>query len=81
MKGQKRVLIVEDDATDTSIMMKAFQAAPAWEVKLATDGEAALDMMGFAGRGKWGGGWRPDVVVLNLRLRLPKLTGDEDRLR
>lgn len=81
MKRQKRVLIVEDAATDTSIMMKAFQAAPAWEVKLATDGEAALDMMGFAGRGKWGGGWRPDVVVLNLRLRLPKLTGDEDRLR
>jgi hypothetical protein len=31
--------------------------------------------------GNWGGGWRPDVVVLNLRLRLPKLTGDEDRLR
>ena len=51
MRGQKRVLIVEDTTTGAQLMMKAFQAAPALEAKLATDGKEALDMMDIGGRG------------------------------
>ena len=75
MRRQKRVLVVEDRLDDAPLMMEAFQAAPAWDAKLASDGEQALDIMGVNQREMHARGWRPDVVILNLVI--PKICGYE----
>ncbi len=67
---QKRVLIAEDDTVDMELMTRAFSHPPGWEVRLAHDGEEALDLLTRSPDS-----WRPNLIILNLRM--PKLSGHE----
>lgn len=69
-KPQKRVLIAEDDLDDIKLMTQAFSHPPGWEVRLAHDGEEALDLLMCSTDS-----WRPHLIILNLHM--PKLCGHE----
>ena len=69
-KPQKRVLIAEDDLDDIKLMTQAFSHPPGWEVRLAHDGEEALDILTHSADL-----WRPNLIILNLCM--PKLCGHE----
>jgi two-component system, OmpR family, response regulator MprA len=65
MSGRPRVLVVEDDADISGVLRRSLDKE-GYDVRVAGDGEAALDQAGdFA----------PDAVVLDLGL--PKLDGVE----
>ncbi len=65
MSGRPRVLVVEDD-TDIAGVLRRSLAKEGYDVRVAVDGEAALDQAGV---------FAPDAVVLDLGL--PKLDGVE----
>jgi two-component system, OmpR family, response regulator MprA len=65
MSGRPRVLVVEDD-TDIAGVLRRSLDKEGYEVRVAGDGEAALDQAGD---------FEPDAVVLDLGL--PKLDGVE----
>ena len=65
MAGRPRVLVVEDD-TDIAGVLRRSLDKEGYEVRVAGDGEAALDQAGV---------FAPDAVVLDLGL--PKLHGVE----
>jgi two-component system, OmpR family, response regulator MprA len=65
MSGRPRVLVVEDD-TDIAGVLRRSLDKEGYEVRVAGDGEAALDQAGV---------FAPDAVVLDLGL--PKLDGVE----
>jgi two-component system response regulator MprA len=65
MPGRPRVLVVEDD-TDIAGVLRRSLDKEGYEVRVAGDGEAALDQAGV---------FAPDAVVLDLGL--PKLDGVE----
>jgi chemotaxis family two-component system response regulator Rcp1 len=65
-----RVLLVEDNAGDAQLMQIAFaEARPDTELRIATDGEAALEAL------VEDGAETPDLVLLDLNL--PLLNGHE----
>jgi two-component system, chemotaxis family, response regulator Rcp1 len=67
-----RVLLVEDDAGDAQLMRIAFaEAHPDALLRIATDGEAALETLVRPAPGEE----PPDLVLLDLNL--PRLTGHE----
>ena len=65
MSGRPRVLVVEDDADIAGVLRRSLDKE-GYEVRVAGDGEAALDESGV---------FEPDAVVLDLGL--PKLDGME----
>jgi two-component system, OmpR family, response regulator MprA len=65
MSGRPRVLVVEDDLDIAGVLRRSLDKE-GYEVRIAGDGEAALDQAGL---------FRPDAVVLDLGL--PKLDGVE----
>jgi two-component system response regulator MprA len=65
MSGRPRVLVVEDDLDIAGVLRRSLDKE-GYEVRLAADGEAALDEAGV---------FEPDAVVLDLGL--PKLDGVE----
>jgi DNA-binding response OmpR family regulator len=65
MSGRPRVLVVEDDA-DIAGVLRRFLDKEGYDVRIARDGEVALDEAGH---------FEPDAVVLDLGL--PKLDGVE----
>jgi two-component system, OmpR family, response regulator MprA len=65
MSGRPRVLVVEDD-TDIAGVLRRSLDKEGYEVRVAVDGESALDQAGV---------FEPDAVVLDLGL--PKLDGVE----
>jgi two-component system, OmpR family, response regulator MprA len=65
MSGRPRVLVVEDDA-DIAGVLRRFLDKEGYDVRIAGDGEVALDEAGD---------FEPDAVVLDLGL--PKLDGVE----
>ena len=67
----RKVLVAEDCPADAAPLVQSFQAPPAWEVSLVSDGQQALDYL-FK-RGEYAGAWRPDLFILNLVM--PKLHG------
>lgn len=69
-KLQKRVLIAEDDPIDIELMTRVFSDPPGWEVRLAHDGEEALDILTRSPDS-----WRPNLIILNLHM--PKMSGHE----
>jgi two-component system, OmpR family, response regulator MprA len=65
MSGRPRVLVVEDDVDIAGVLRRSLDKE-GYEVRIAADGEAALDEAGL---------FEPDAVVLDLGL--PKLDGVE----
>ncbi len=65
MSGRPRVLVVEDDADIAGVLRRSLDKE-GYEVRIAGDGEAALDQAGD---------FEPDAVVLDLGL--PRLDGVE----
>ncbi len=65
MSGRPRVLVVEDDLDIAGVLRRSLDKE-GYEVRIAADGEAALDEAGV---------FEPDAVVLDLGL--PKLDGVE----
>jgi two-component system, OmpR family, response regulator MprA len=65
MSGRPRVLVVEDDLDIAGVLRRSLDKE-GYEVRIAGDGEAALDAAGL---------FKPDAVVLDLGL--PKLDGVE----
>jgi len=65
MAGRPRVLVVEDDAEIAGVLRRSLDKE-GYEVRVAADGEAALDESGV---------FEPDAVVLDLGL--PRLDGVE----
>ena len=65
MSGRPRVLVVEDDVDIAGVLRRSLDKE-GYEVRIAGDGEAALDAAGL---------FEPDAVVLDLGL--PKLDGVE----
>jgi two-component system response regulator MprA len=65
MSGRPRVLVVEDDVDIAGVLRRSLDKE-GYEVRIAPDGEAALDQAGL---------FEPDAVVLDLGL--PKLDGVE----
>jgi two-component system, OmpR family, response regulator MprA len=65
MSGRPRVLVVEDDADIAGVLRRSLDKE-GYDVRVAGDGEAALDAAGV---------FTPDAVVLDLGL--PKLDGVE----
>jgi two-component system, OmpR family, response regulator MprA len=65
MSGRPRVLVVEDDADIAGVLRRSLDKE-GYDVRVAGDGEAALDQAGV---------FEPDAVVLDLGL--PKLDGVE----
>jgi two-component system, OmpR family, response regulator MprA len=65
MSGRPRVLVVEDDVDIAGVLLRS-RDKEGYEVRIAADGEAALDEAGL---------FEPDAVVLDLGL--PKLDGVE----
>jgi two-component system, OmpR family, response regulator MprA len=65
MSGRPRVLVVEDDVDIAGVLRRSLDKE-GYEVRLAADGESALDVAGL---------FEPDAVVLDLGL--PKLDGVE----
>jgi two-component system, OmpR family, response regulator MprA len=65
MPGRPRVLVVEDDADIAGVLRRSLDKE-GYDVRVAGDGEAALDQAGV---------FEPDAVVLDLGL--PKLDGVE----
>jgi DNA-binding response OmpR family regulator len=65
MSGRPRVLVVEDDVDIAGVLRRSLDKE-GYEVRIAADGEAALDQAGL---------FEPDAVVLDLGL--PKLDGVE----
>jgi two-component system, OmpR family, response regulator MprA len=65
MTGRPRVLVVEDDADIAGVLRRSLDKE-GYDVRVAGDGEAALDQAGV---------FSPDAVVLDLGL--PKLDGVE----
>ncbi len=65
MSGRPRVLVVEDDVDIAGVLRRSLDK-DGYEVRIAADGEAALDEAGL---------FEPDAVVLDLGL--PKLDGVE----
>jgi CheY-like chemotaxis protein len=60
----RRVLIVEDDDAIGSLVQQALLDEGGYEVRRAGDGVEALEVLG---------GWRPDVIVLDLMM--PRMDG------
>ncbi len=65
MSGRPRVLVVEDDSDIAGVLRRSLDKE-GYDVRVAADGEAALDQAGV---------FAPDAVVLDLGL--PKLDGVE----
>jgi two-component system response regulator MprA len=65
MSGRPRVLVVEDDVDIAGVLRRSLDKE-GYEVRIAADGEAALDEAGL---------FEPDAVVLDLGL--PRLDGVE----
>jgi two-component system, OmpR family, response regulator MprA len=65
MSGRPRVLVVEDDVDIAGVLRRSLDKE-GYDVRIAADGEAALDQAGL---------FEPDAVVLDLGL--PKLDGVE----
>ena len=65
MSGRPRVLVIEDDVDIAGVLRRSLDKE-GYEVRIAADGEAALDAAGL---------FEPDAVVLDLGL--PKLDGVE----
>jgi two-component system, OmpR family, response regulator MprA len=65
MSGRPRVLVVEDDADIAGVLRRSLDKE-GYDVRVAGDGEAALDQAGL---------FEPDAVVLDLGL--PRLDGVE----
>jgi DNA-binding response OmpR family regulator len=65
MSGRPRVLVVEDDVDIAGVLRRSLDKE-GYEVRIAADGEAALDQAGL---------FEPDAVVLDLGL--PRLDGVE----
>ena len=65
MSGRPRVLVVEDDVDIAGVLRRSLDKE-GYEVRIAPDGESALDTAGL---------FEPDAVVLDLGL--PKLDGVE----
>jgi len=65
MSGRPRVLVIEDDVDIAGVLRRSLDKE-GYEVRIAGDGEAALDAAGL---------FEPDAVVLDLGL--PKLDGVE----
>jgi two-component system response regulator MprA len=65
MSGRPRVLVVEDDVDIAGVLRRSLDKE-GYEVRIAADGESALDTAGL---------FEPDAVVLDLGL--PKLDGVE----
>ena len=65
MSGRPRVLVVEDDVDIAGVLRRSLDKE-GYEVRIAADGDAALDEAGL---------FEPDAVVLDLGL--PKLDGVE----
>jgi two-component system, OmpR family, response regulator MprA len=65
MSGRPRVLVIEDDVDIAGVLRRSLDKE-GYEVRIAADGEAALDEAGL---------FEPDAVVLDLGL--PKLDGVE----
>src|SRR4026208_187270 len=80
MSGRPRVLVVEDDADIAGVLRRSLDKE-GYDVRVAGDGEAALEPSGRVERGVGGaarehaGGFEPGAVVLDLGL--PKLDGME----
>ena len=69
-----KILLVEDNPDDVELTLKAFEKHKlANQIVVARDGEEALDIL-FQ-RDKERTGWRPDLVLLDLKL--PKVDGLE----
>jgi two-component system response regulator MprA len=60
----RRVLVVEDDDAIASLVQQALLDEGEYEVRRASDGVEALEMLG---------GWRPDVILLDLMM--PRMDG------
>jgi len=75
MSGRPRVLVVEDDADIAGVLRRSLDKE-GYDVRVAGDGEEALDYL--LGRGEYRhrlGGALPRLVLLDLKL--PKLDGIE----
>ena len=69
-----RILLVEDNPDDVELTLKAFEKHKlSNQIVVARDGEEALDIL-FQ-RDKERAGWRPDLILLDLKL--PKVDGLE----
>jgi two-component system response regulator MprA len=60
----RRILVVEDDDAIATLVQQALLDEGGYEVRRARDGVEALDVLG---------GWRPDVIVLDLMM--PRMDG------
>jgi CheY-like chemotaxis protein len=65
MNVTKRILIAEDQETECAALREILKAEPGWDVTLAKDGQAAMDVLCD--------GFHPDVCLLDLRM--PRMDG------
>jgi CheY-like chemotaxis protein len=70
------VLLVEDNAEDVRITQRAFERVEPWvDLRVARDGQEALDYLMHHEKYQNGAAPRPDIVLLDYHL--PKYTGLE----
>ncbi|HDI52445.1 response regulator [candidate division KSB1 bacterium] len=71
------ILVVEDNLDHIELMVKALQkSSRACEIKIARDGQEALEILGLQGKGeKTTKKYIPQLIMLDIRL--PKLDGEE----
>jgi two-component system response regulator len=74
---EKKILLIEDNASDVELTMRALEKCGiANELIVAEDGQAALDYLG--GRGRWEGRDTRELPALTLLdLKLPRVPGLE----
>lgn len=74
MNEDLSILYVDDEADIRMIVEMALQLRPGIAVRTAVSGDAAIEML-------QGGGWRPDLLMIDVMM--PGLTGPEllERLR
>lgn len=65
MNITKRILIAEDQETESAALKEILKAEPGWDITLSRDGQEAMDMLCD--------GFRPDVCMLDLRM--PRVDG------
>ena len=73
MNADPRVLLVEDLRDDETLTLRALRrGGRSLDVRVARDGEEALQALGLAGAPV---AWTPDLVISDLKM--PRVAGDE----